>query len=49
MSDKQRLNALEWVVVVIGTIALISFLFVILVGDNVGDLTNRVATLEATP
>jgi len=48
MSDKQRIDALQWVIIVIGAIALISFLFAIQLGDDVADLSNRVATLEAS-
>ncbi len=48
MSDKERIDALQWVVVVIGAIALISFLFVIQLGDEVADLSNQIATLEAS-
>lgn len=48
MTDKQRIDALQWVVIVVGAIALISFLFVIQLGEEINDLNNQIATIEAT-
>lgn len=48
MTDTKRINALEWIIIAIGAIALIAFLFTIQIGINVDDLNDRVATLEAS-
>ena len=48
MTDKQRIDALQWVVIVVGAVALISFLFVIQLGEEINDFNNQIATIEAT-
>ncbi len=47
MTAKQHIDALQLIVILIGAIALITFLFVIQLGDQVADLNNQIATIEA--
>jgi len=47
MTNTKRINALEWVIIAIGAIALISFLFTIQLSINLDELQDQVATLEA--
>ncbi len=42
MSDKQRIDALEWIIILIGAIAFMSFVMVIQLSNDVNDLNHQI-------